>query len=76
MISSLLHLVGLRPRVYHTLTNFREGGGGKPQFANVANIMKILYLYISTDSRVKIVRLLNNIVSIAKKTLVPSENGD
>ena len=36
MISSLLHLVGLRPRVYYTLTNFR-GGGAKapPQYANV-----------------------------------------
>ena len=38
MISSLLHLVGLRPRVYYTLTNFR-GEGGKaplapPQYAN------------------------------------------
>ena len=37
MISSLLHLVGLRPRVYYTLTNFR---GGKaplappPQYTN------------------------------------------
>ena len=29
MISSLPHLVGLRPRVYYTLTNFRGGGGGK-----------------------------------------------
>ena len=28
MISSLLHLVGLRPRVYYTLTNFRGGGQG------------------------------------------------
>ena len=28
MISNLLHLVGLRPRVYYTLTNFRGGGGG------------------------------------------------
>ena len=28
MISSLQHLVGLRPRVYNTLTNFRGGGGG------------------------------------------------
>ena len=28
MISSLLHLDGLRPRVYYTLTNFRGGGGG------------------------------------------------
>ena len=30
MISSLLHLVGLRPRVYYTLTNFRGGGGQGP----------------------------------------------
>ena len=28
MISSLLHLVGLRPRVYYTLINFRGGGQG------------------------------------------------
>ena len=28
MISNLLHLVGLRPRVYYTLTNFRGGGQG------------------------------------------------
>ena len=41
MISSLLHLVGLRSRVYYTLTNFRGGGGGgqgplgpPPQYAN------------------------------------------
>ena len=31
MISSLLHLDGLRPRVYYTLTNFR--GGGKAPLA-------------------------------------------
>ena len=30
MISSLLHLVGLQPRVYYTLTNFRGGGGKAP----------------------------------------------
>ena len=40
MISNLLHLVGLRPRVYHTLTNFKMGQGGlapppPPQYANV-----------------------------------------
>ena len=29
MISSLLHLVGLRPRDYYTLTNFRGGGQGR-----------------------------------------------
>ena len=38
MISSLLHLVGLRPRVYYTLNNFRGGGQGPlappPQYAN------------------------------------------
>ena len=28
MISSLLHHVGLRPRAYYTLTNFRVGGQG------------------------------------------------
>ena len=30
MISSLLHLVGLRPRVYYTLANFRGGGSNAP----------------------------------------------
>ena len=30
MISSLLHLVGLRLRVYYILTNFRGGGGKAP----------------------------------------------
>ena len=40
MISSLLHLVGLRPRVYYTLINLGGGGGGQgplgppPQYAN------------------------------------------
>ena len=35
MISSLLHLVGLRPRVYYTLTNFRgRGPSPPPQYAN------------------------------------------
>ena len=37
MISSLLHLVGLPPQVYYTLTNFRGGGQGPlgpPQYAN------------------------------------------
>ena len=43
VISTLLHLVGLRPRVYYTLTNFRGGGGKVPlpplQYANA-------YMYI------------------------------
>ena len=38
MTLSLLHLVGLRPRVYYTLINFRGGGQGPlgppPQYAN------------------------------------------
>ena len=29
LISSLRHLVGLRPRVYYTLTGFFFGGGGQ-----------------------------------------------
>ena len=35
MITSLLHLVGLRPRVYYTLTNFREGGGARPPWSHL-----------------------------------------
>ena len=48
---SLLHLVGLRPRVYYTLTNFR-GGGGKapsPQYANEYSTdhdIGVSYMYI------------------------------
>ena len=37
MISSLLHLVGLQPRVYYTLTNFRGASPPcppPPQYAN------------------------------------------
>ena len=53
MISSLLHLVGLRPRVYYTLTNFRGGGQGPlappPQYANVCGprIYKPLVIIIA-----------------------------
>ena len=52
MISSLLHLVGLRPRVYYTLTNFRGGGGGPrppwppPQYANVGKTYVGTHEYI------------------------------
>ena len=42
MISSLLHLVGLRPRVYYTLTNFR-GGGPKSPFAPPPSIRQCGY---------------------------------
>ena len=55
MISSFLHLVGLRSRVYYTLTNFRGGGGGKAplppplntpmvQLNKVSNFMPLLPL--------------------------------
>ena len=54
MISSLLHLVGLRPRVCYTLTNFRGmGGGGQgplappPQYANQIPLFIIKHIYYS-----------------------------
>ena len=44
MISSLLHLVGLQPRVYYTLTNFR--GGGKAPLAPPLNTpMQIVHVF-------------------------------
>ena len=53
MISSLLHLVGLQPRVHYTLTNFRGGGGGgqgplgPPQYANGECIYRRSHAHIS-----------------------------
>ena len=52
MMSSLLHLVGLRPRVYYTLTNLR-GGGGKaplapPQYANASSSLESKRNYLKT----------------------------
>ena len=44
MISSLLHLVGLRPRVYYTLTNFR-GRGKAPLAPPINTPMVIANLY-------------------------------
>ena len=50
MISSLLHLVGLRPRVYYTLTNFRgEGGGGKAPLAPPLNTPMISVMICATS---------------------------
>ena len=43
--------------------------------AKTMKMRKMFYLDISTSSRVKIVCLLNNIVVIAKKTLVLAQNG-
>ena len=43
--------------------------------ANIIKMTKIFYFYISMDSRVKIGCFQNNIVVIAKKILVLSQNG-
>ena len=44
MISSSLHLVGLRPRVYYTLTNFR-GGGARPPWPPPLNTPMTVVTY-------------------------------
>ena len=49
MISSLLHLVGLRPRVYYTLTNFRGGGGAKAPLAPPSIRQCLLFLLCIND---------------------------
>ena len=71
MISSLLHLVGLRPRVYYTLTNFRGGGQGPlgppPQYANVYNLRphalalpRIYHVYAESCPVYQLVKLYND----------------
>ena len=57
MISSLLHLVGLRPRVYYTLTNFR--GGAKAPLAPPLNTPMVLYIITSRSN-------LRSIIYVAK----------
>ena len=59
MISSLLHLVGLRPRVYYTLTNFRGGGARPPcppppQYANAisTSIVQLILQYSTVNTTV------------------------
>ena len=47
MISSLPHLVGLRPRVYYTLTNFR-GGGARPPWPPFNTPMLFSIIFMST----------------------------
>ena len=44
MISSLLHLVGLRPRVYYTLTNFRGGATPPCPPLNTPMMTEIQYM--------------------------------
>ena len=69
MISSLLHLVGLRPRVYYTLTNFRGGGEAKappPQYANAL-------IYLDEHRIYRYIPYYTIIVSVAKKTRLISE---
>ena len=52
--------------------------GGSYDIMPIANIMKMrkmFYFHISMDSRLKIGCFLNNIVVIAQKILVLSQNG-
>ena len=53
MISSLLHLVSLRPRVYYTSTNFKGGGGGGGQAPlsppSIRQCIKLLSLDLRAD---------------------------
>ena len=53
MISSLLHLVGLRPRVYYTLTNFKGGGQGPlgpPSIRQCIQLKIMCHLYGFNDT--------------------------
>ena len=49
MIPSLLPLVGLRPRVYYTLTNFRGGGKAPlpppPSIRQIVKVFRAIYKY-------------------------------
>ena len=56
------------------LVNLRHYLGIMP-IANIMKMRKMFYFYISMDSRVKIGCFLNNIVVIAQKILVLSQNG-
>ena len=64
MISSLLHLVGLRPRVYYTLTNFRGGGGPRPPWPppppQYANEQYILNTKMKVATRNNLLKKLAN----------------
>ena len=68
MISSLLHLVGLRPRVYYTLTNFRGGGKAPlapPQYAN--DIIKIfIYIFLRENRKRKLCSKTHQIAQLTR----------
>ena len=69
MISSLLHLVGLGPRVYYTLTNFRGGGAKAPLATPLNTPMHVVYSYNDINftylyMRTNYLRPLANIVDI------------
>ena len=62
MISSLLHLVGLRPRVYYTLINFRGGGARPPwpppQYANVHLLIVVILHEFTCVHETKVVMFI------------------
>ena len=80
MVSSLLHLVGLRPRVYYTLTNFWGGGQGPlgppPQYANGFYLGHdvMYYLYIEVEC-LSINLLLSRRCSILKNKITSIHHG-
>ena len=67
MISTLLHLVGLRPRVYYTLTNFR--GGAKAPLPPPLNMpMSIEVLCALTLTKIQpSMSLISDLSSIASE---------
>ena len=71
MISSLLHLFGLRPRVYYTLTNFRGGGQGPlgPPL-NTPMAHNCLWKYFPSTSTIDFHPVRNEYVLINSKELL------
>ena len=56
MISSLLHLVGLRPQVYYTLTNFRGGGCvARPPPLNTPMVPLYTLVFFSNTARATVI---------------------
>ena len=67
---SMFHYSGLK--LSHNI--WKQLTCGMMPIANIMKMRKKSYFNISTDSRVKVVRLLNNIVVIAQITLFRSQN--